>query len=192
MTPEEVKSQLAGDPTFDAWAEPKQLWFCGRVVSIQSTVESMKDTAYGALLAKLKSSLRKTVAALEPLRVEAIDYLAGGLPPPNMSRAMEELRAFDKTAERLRAMPVPVPVELASDAGGDPGSRRKWRNGMATAMTHELIQDAGVRVVKVEGSPSMKLMARVLDCLQRRRKPRKTDTARKRLSRSKGKIALKK
>ena len=82
-------------------------WFCGRVVDIQSAVERMKDPNYALLLAKLKSSLRKTLAALEPLYAEAVDYLAGGLPVPNMTHAMAELRAFEKTAERLLAMPKP-------------------------------------------------------------------------------------
>ena len=202
MTPAEVKSQLAGDPTYDVWVETKQLWFCGRVIDIHSTVESTKDPAYASLLAKLKSSLRKTIAALEPLHFEAVSYLAGGLPPPNMDHAMAELWEFKQTAKRLLAMPKPVLVELttATDddpwdpfaAGGDPGSRRKWRNGVATAMVHELIEDAGIKIVRVEGSLSMKLVARVLDCLQRRGKPRKSDAARKRLSRSFGEIRRKK
>jgi hypothetical protein len=199
MTPEEA---LAGDPTFDAWDETKQAWFCGRVVDIQSAVERMKDPNYALLLAKLKSSLRKTVAALEPLYAEAVDHLAGGLSFPNMTHAMAELRAFEKTAERLVTMPKPVLVELttASDddpwggvsAGGDRWSRSKWRNDVATAMVHELLVDAGVKIVKVMGSPSMKLAARVFDCLQRRGRPRKTETARKRLARPKGKNRLEK
>ena len=64
MTPAEVKSRLAGDPTFDMWDETKQLWFCGRVVDIQSAIESMKGPDYSVPLDKLKSSLRKTLAAL--------------------------------------------------------------------------------------------------------------------------------
>ena len=70
MTPAEAKSRLAGDPTFDLWDEAKQAWFCGRVVAIRSAIEGMKGPDYGALLAKLKSSLRKTIAALEPLDIE--------------------------------------------------------------------------------------------------------------------------
>ena len=78
-----------------------------------------------------------------------------------MNHAMAELRAFDKTAKRLLAMPKPELVELttATDddpwdrfaAGDDPGSRRKWRNDVATAMVHELIEDAGVKIVTSRG-----------------------------------------
>ena len=197
MTPAEVRSRLAGDPTFDLWDETKQLWFCGRVVDIHSAVESMKDPDYGVLLAKLKSSLRKTLAALEPLGGEAIDYLAGGLPDPNVNHAIAELRAFENTAKRLLAMPKPELLELttASDddpwggisAGADRWSRLKWRNDVATVMVHELVEESGVKIVTTMGSPSMRLVARVLDCLQRRGRPRKTETARKRLARPKGK-----
>ena len=115
---------------------------------------------------------------------------------------MAELRALDKTLKRLLAMPKPELGELttATDddpwdpfaAGADPGSRRKWRNDVATAMVHGLLVDAGVKIVKVEGSAPMILMSRVLDCLQQRRKPRKSDAARKRLSRSFGEIRRKK
>jgi hypothetical protein len=208
MTPAEVKFRLAGDPTYDMWDETKQLWFCGRVVEIQSEIESMKDPAYAGLLAKLKSSLRKTIAALGPLHFEAASYLAGGLPPPNMSNAMAELQAFEKTAKRLLDMPKPELFQLttATDddpwdlfaAGGDPGSRRKWRNGVATAMVRDLIEDAGVPIARTgksiysEGSPSMKLMARVFDCLDSKRTRRKTDTVVKRLVRTGGKKVAKK
>ena len=192
MTPAEAKSRLAGDPTFDLWDEAKQAWFCGRVVAIRSAIEGMRGPDYGALLAKLKSSLRKSIAALKPLELEAIDYLAEG----DMTGALVELTALEKTAKRLLAMPKPDHlIELMTKdgpecgySGGDgPGGRRKWRNGVVTAMVHELIEDAGVKIVKTMGSPSMKLMARVLDCLQRRGKPRKTETVRKRLARSRGK-----
>jgi hypothetical protein len=114
-----------------------------------------------------------------------------------VNHAMAELQAFEKTARRLLAMPKPDLVELttASDddpwggvsAGGDRWSRLKWRNDVATAMVHKLIKESNVKIVTVMCSPSMKLVARVLDCLQRRRKPRKTETARKRLARPKGK-----
>ena len=83
MTPAEVKSRLAGDPTFDMWDETKQQWFCGRVVDIHSAVESMKEPNYNVLLAKLKSSLRKTIAALGPLQhgrlstISPTDFQAG-------------------------------------------------------------------------------------------------------------------
>jgi hypothetical protein len=197
MTPEEVVSRLAGDPTYDMWDKTKQLWFCGRVVEIQSEIESMKDPAYAALLAKLKSSLRKTIAALGPLHFEAASYLAGGLPPPNMEHAIEELWALDKTAKRLLAMPKPNLIELTTatdddpwggvSAGGERSSRFKWRNDVATAMVHDLIEESDVKIVTTMGSPSMRLVARVLDCLQRRGRPRKTETARKRLARPKGK-----
>ena len=36
MTPAEVASRLAGEPTYDKWDEAKQQWFCGRVVDICS------------------------------------------------------------------------------------------------------------------------------------------------------------
>ena len=120
MTPAEVKSRLAGDRIFDLWDETKQLWFCGRVIDIHSAVEDFKDPDYAPLLAKLKSSLRKTVAALEPLRFEAVSYLAGGLPPPNMDHAMAELRALDKTLKRLLAMPKPELGELTTATDDDP------------------------------------------------------------------------
>ena len=98
---------------------------------------------------------------------------------------MAELRAFEKTAKRLLAMPKPDHlIELTTDpneepecgySGGDgPAGRRKWRNGVVTAMVHKLIEDAGVSIARTgksiysEGSPSMKLMARVLDCLDPR------------------------
>jgi hypothetical protein len=208
VTPAEAKSRLAGDPTFDLWDEAKQAWFCGRVVEIQSAAERLKDPDYGPSLARLKSSLRKTIAELGPLGGVAIDYLAGGLPFPNVSHAIAELQAFEKTAKRLLAMPKPVLTELTTatdddpwggvSAGGDPGSRRKWRNGVATAMVHELIEDAGVAIARTgksiysEGSPSMKLMARVLDCLDPKKRPRKTDTVLKRVVRTKGKKTPKK
>ena len=180
---------------------------CGR--HLFEIVESLKDPAYATPLAKLKSSLRKTIAALGPLHFEAADYLAGGLPPPNMNCAMEELRAFEKTAKRLLAMPKPELVELTTATGddpwdpfaadGDPGSRRRWRNSMATTMVHELMGDTGVAIAMTgrsiygEGSPSMKLMARVLDCLDPRKRRRTADTALKvRLSRTKGKLTAKK
>jgi hypothetical protein len=54
MTPAEVKARLASDPTFDMWDEAKQLWFCGRVVDIHSTIKDMKDPDYGPSLAKAK------------------------------------------------------------------------------------------------------------------------------------------
>jgi hypothetical protein len=208
VTPEEVASRLAGDPTYDMWDKTKQLWFCGRVVEIQSEIESMKDPAYAALLAKLKSSLRKTIAALGPLHFEAVSYLAGGFPFPNVDHAMAELWAFEKTARRLLAMPKPMLIELTtatdddpwdpSAAGGDPGSRRQWRNGVATAMVHQLIEDAGVAIAMTgksiysEGSPSMKLMARALDCLAPKKRRRKTDTVLRRVVRTRGKKAPKK
>ena len=202
MTPAEVRSKLAGNLTFDMWGETKQLWFSGRVVDIHSAVEGMKDPDYARLLAKLKSSLRKTLAALEPLKGEAIDYLAEGLPDPNGNHAVAELRAFKNTAARLLKMPKPELLELttASDddpwggvsAGGDRWSRLKWRNDVATAMVHELVAESGVKVVTTMGSPSMRLVARVLDCLQPRAASRKTETARKRLALPVGKSRRKK
>jgi hypothetical protein len=206
MTPEEVRSRLAGDRTFDLWDETKQLWFCGRVVDIQSAIEGMKGPDYGVLLARLKSSLRKTSLALKPLYVEAIDYLAGEL-NGDMTGALMELMALEKTAKRLLAMPRPDHlIELMTEdgpecgfSGGDgPGGRRKWRNAVVTAMAHELIEDAGVAIARTgksiysEGSPSMKLMARVLDCLDPKRRSRKTDTVLKRVVRTRGKKAPKK
>jgi hypothetical protein len=206
MTPVEVKSRLAGDPTFDLWDETKQLWFCGRVAAIHSAIKRMKGPGYSALLAKLKSSLRKTTAALEPFRIEVIDYLAEGL-NGDMTGAMMELMALERTAKRLLAMPKPDHlIELMTEdgpecgfsGGDDPGGRRKWRNGVVTAMVHELIEDAGVQISRTgksiysEGSPSMKLMARVLDCLDPRRGQRTTDTALRRVVRTRGKKALKK
>jgi hypothetical protein len=203
VTPAEAKSRLAGDPTFDLWDEAKQAWFCGRVVAIRSAIEGMKGPDYGALLAKLKSSLRKSIAALKPLELEAIDYLAEG----DMTGALIELMAFEKIAKRLLAMPKPDHlIELMTEdgpecgySGGDgPGGRRKWRNGVVTAMAHELIEDAGVAIARTgksiysEGSPSMKLMARVLDCLDPKKRPRKTDTVLKRVVRTKGKKTPKK
>ena len=151
------------------------MWFCGRVVDIQSAIESMKDPDYSAPLAKLKSSLRKSIAALESLGGEAIDCLAGGLPFPNVDHAVAELREFEKTAKRLLAMPKPASGRAydrlrtmtrgaAISAGGNPGGRRKWRNGVVTAIVHELIEDAGVAIARtgksiyIEGSPSMKLI----------------------------------
>jgi hypothetical protein len=192
MTPVEIKSRLAGDPTFDPWDETKQLWFCGRVVGIQSAIAGMKGPQYGALLAKLKSSLRKSIAALKPLDVEAIDYLAEG----DMTGALVELMAFEKTAKRLLAMPKPDHlIELMTEDGPECGysggddrwSWLKWRNDVTTQMVHELVKDAGVK-----GSLSMKLAARVLDCLQRRGKLRKPETIRKRLARPTGKNRRKK
>jgi hypothetical protein len=206
VTPAEAKSRLAGDPTFDTWNETKQAWFCGRVIEIQSAVERWRDPDYGPPLARMKSSLRKTLTELGPLGGVAIDYLLGL--PPNGDDAVVELRTFEKTAKRLLAMPKPVLPELTTaadddpwggvSAGGDPGSRRKWRNGVATAMVHQLIEDAGVLISRTgksfysEGSPSMKLMARVLDCLDPRKRRRATDTALKRIVRTRGKKALKK
>jgi hypothetical protein len=219
MTPAEVRSRLAGDPTFDAWNETKRQWFCGRVVDIQSALESMKGPNYSVRLKKLKSSLTKTLAALEPLGIEVIDYLAAGLPPPNMSRikylfeglpapsmdrAMADLAAFKNIAQRLLAMPKPDDlIELTTDpneepecgySGGDgPGGRRKWRNDVVTAMVHELIEGAGIAITRTgksiysEGSPSMKLMASVFDCLDPKKGRRKTDTVLKRVVRARGK-----
>lgn len=120
MTPTDVRSRLTGDPTFDVWDGTKQLWFCGRVVDIHSAVESMKDPDYRGLLAKLKSPLRKTIAALGPLQWEAIDYLADGLPQPNISNAIAELQAFSRTAERLLAMPKPELIVLTTASDDDP------------------------------------------------------------------------
>jgi hypothetical protein len=191
MTVDEAKAVLAGNPTFDTWDETKRAWFCGRVVLINSAIRGMKGPNYTAPLAKLKSSLRKTIAMLEPFGMEVVDYLAEGL-NADLSGALMELIAFKKTAKRLLAMPKPDRlIEFAGEvgySGGDgPGGRRKWRNDVATQMVHELIKESGVKIVTVMGSPSMKLVARVLDCLERRGKPRKTETARKRLARSKGK-----
>jgi hypothetical protein len=65
-------------------------------------------------------------------------------------------------------------------------------------MVHELIEDAGVPISRTgksvysEGSPSMKLMARVLDCLDPRKRQRKTDTVLKRVVRTRGKKPAKK
>jgi hypothetical protein len=203
VTPAEAKSRLAGDPTFDLWDEAKQAWFCGRVVAIRSAIEGMKGPDYGALLAKLKSSLRKSIAALKPLELEVIDYLAEG----DMTGGLVESMALDKTTKRLLAMPKPDHlIELMTKdgpecgySGGDgPGGRRKWRNGMVTAMVYELIEDAGVPISRTgksiysEGSPSMKLMARVLDCLDPRKRRRTTDTALNRVVRTRGKKASKK
>jgi hypothetical protein len=188
VTPAEVASRLAGDLTFDLWDEAKQAWFCGRVVAIRSAIEGMKGPDYGALLAKLKSSLRKSIAALKPLELEAIDYLAEG--------GLMELMVLDKTTKRLLAMPKPDHlIELMTEDGPECGysggddrwSRLKWRNDVATQMVHELVKDASVK-----GSPSMKLAARVLDCLQRRGRLRKPETIRKRLARPIGKNRRKK
>jgi hypothetical protein len=224
MTPTEVRSKLADDRTFNLWDETKQLWFCGRVADIHSALESMKGPDYSVRLKKLKSSLRKALAALDAFGVEVIDYLAEGLPPPNMSRikylveglpapsmdrAMADLQAFENTAKRLLAMPKPDHlIELATDpneepecgySGGDgPGGRRKWRNDVVTAMVHKLIEDADVKIARTgksiysEGSPSMKLMARVFDCLDGRKRRRKTNTVLKRIVRTKGKKPSKK
>jgi hypothetical protein len=209
MTPADVRSRLTGDPTFDMWDETKQLWFCGRVADIHLALESMKGPDYSVRLKKLKSSLRKTLAALDAFGVEVIDYLAEGLPAPSMDRAMADLRAFENTAKRLLAMPKPDHlIELATDpneepecgySGGDgPGGRRKWRNDVVTAMVHQLIEEAGVAVTRTgksiysEGSPSMKLMARVFDCLDGRKRRRKTNTVLKRIVRTKGKKPSKK
>jgi hypothetical protein len=205
MTPDAAKSRLAGDPTFDAWDDAKQAWFCDRVIDILAAVEEMRDPNTRVPLAKLKSSLRKTLKDLEPIAGEVVDYLAGGLPFPNLSRALEQLRAFEELAKRMLAMPKPPLVELTTaldedndgpSAGDDPGSRRKWRNDVATQMIHQLIEDAGVEITRTgksiysEGSPSMKLMARVFDCLDGRK--RKTDTVVKRLVRTRGKKPSKK
>jgi hypothetical protein len=195
MTPEEVASRLVGDPTFDLWDEAKQAWFCRRVVDIESSIKRMKGPDYSAPLVKLKSSLRKTIAALEPLYVQAVDYLAEGL-NGDMTGSMMELREFENTAKRLRAMPKPDHlIELMTEDGPECGysggddrwSRLKWRNDVATQMVHELVKDVGVK-----GSPSMKLAARVLDCLQRRGRLRKPETIRKRLARPIGKNRRKK
>ena len=208
MTPKEVASRLAGDPTFDMWDETKQLWFCGRVIFIYSAIEGMKSPDYNVQLAKLKSSVRKTIAALDAFGMEISEYLAEGH-NGDLFGGMAELRAFERTAKRLLAMPKPCPlIELAIDpseepeyghSGGDgPGGQRKWRNGVVTAMIHKLIEDAEVKIARTgksiysEGSPSMKLMARVLDCLDPQKRRRKTDTVLKRLVRTRGKKAPKK
>jgi hypothetical protein len=207
VTPDVVKSRLAGDPTFDAWDEVKQTWFCDRVVDIHARVEGMKDPSYRVPLAQLKSSLRKTLKTLKPVTGEVADYLAGGLPFPNLSRGYEQVRTLEELANRILAMPKPPLVELTTaldedndgpSAGDDPGSRRKWRNDVATQMVHQLLKDAGVEIARTgesiysEGSPSMKLMARVFDCLDGRKRRRKTDTVVKRLVRTRGKTPPKK
>ena len=200
MTPDAVKSRLAGDPTFDRWDPTKQLWFCGRVVFIHSAIGNMKGPNYTVPLTKLKSSLRKTLKDLEPIAGEVADYLAGD---------QIQLWAFKNLAKRLLAMPTPDHlIELATDpgeepevgySGGDgPGGRRKWRNAVVTEMVHALIEAAGVSIARTgksiysEGSPSMKLMARVFDCLDGRKRTRKTDTIVKRIVRTKGKKPSKK
>jgi hypothetical protein len=195
VTPAEAKSRLAGDPTFDLWDEAKQAWFCGRVVAIRSAIEGMKGPDYGALSAKAKSSLRKSIAVLKPLEIEAIDYLAEGL-NGDMTGALVELTTLKRTAKRLLAMPKPDHlIELMTEDGPECGysggddrwSRLKWRNDVATQMVHELIKDAGVK-----GSLSMKLAARVFDCLRRRGRLLKSETVRKRLARPTGKNRRKK
>jgi hypothetical protein len=165
-------------------------------VDIQSAIKRMKGPDYGAPLVKLKSSVRKTIAALEPLGGEAIDYLDGApvdplpgvLPRFNVDGLME-LQTFGRTARRLLAMPKPDHlIELVIDpgeepacgySGGDgPGGRRKWRNAVVTAMVHQLIENANIPISRTgksiysEGSPSMKLMACVLDCLDPRKRRR--------------------
>jgi hypothetical protein len=206
MTPAEVALRLTGDPTYDLWDETKQLWFCGRVADIHSAIKRMKGPDYSAPLAKLKSSLRKTLADLKPLYVEAIDYLAEGH-NGDMTGASTELMALEKTAKRLLAMPKPDHLielmmkdgpECGYSGGDGPGGRRQWRNGVVTAMVYELVEDAGVVIARTgksvysEGSPSMKLMARILDCLDPRKRRRKTDTALKRVVRTRGKKPFKK
>ena len=94
-------------------------WFCGRVVDIHSAVEGMKDPDYSALLARLKSSLRKTLAALEPLGVEA-SRLSRRRTSVNMNGAMMELRALERTAKRLLAMPKPDHDRATTDPDEDP------------------------------------------------------------------------
>jgi hypothetical protein len=192
MTPKEVASRLAVNSTYDMWDETKQLWFCRRVVDIRSTIAGMKGPDYGDLLAKLKSPLRKITAALKPLEIEAIDYLAEG----DMTGALVELTALKRTTKRLLAMPKPDHlIELMTEdglecgysGGDDRWSRLKWRNDVATQMVHELVKDAGVK-----GSLSMKLAARVFDCLRRRGRLLKSETARKRLARPTGKNRRKK
>jgi hypothetical protein len=192
MTPKEVASRLAVNSTYDMWDETKQLWFCRRVVDIRSTIAGMKGPDYGDLLAKLKSPLRKITAALKPLEIEAIDYLAEG----DMTGALVELTTLKRTAKRLLAMPKPDHlIELMTEDGPECGysggddrwSRLKWRNDVATQMVHELIKDAGVK-----GSLSMKLAARVFDCLRRRGRLLKSETVRKRLARPTGKNRRKK
>jgi hypothetical protein len=207
MTPEEVKSRLAGDPSYDMWDEEKQLWFCERVVGLRSVVGGMKGPDYSAPLAKLKSSLRKAIAAEDCFGIEIIEYVADD---GDISRAIMELQVFRKMAERLLAMPKPEHmIELTAtgetepscgySGGGDtPGGRRAWRNGVVTEMVHELIESAGIAVTRTgksiysEGSPSMKLMVRVFDCLDPRTRRRTTDTVLKRIVRTRGKKVPKK
>ena len=93
----------------------------------------------------------------------------------------------------IELRPIRTRTPECGYSGGDgPGSRRKWRNGVVTAMVHELVEDAGVEIARTgksillsEGSPSMKLMACVLDCLDPRKRRRKTETALKRVARPK-------
>jgi hypothetical protein len=206
MTPPEVRSRLAGDPTFDLWDETKQQWFCGRVIDIHLAVENMKGPDTSVRLAKLKSSVRKTIAALDAFSMEVSEYLGGG----DLLGGMMELRALERTTKRLLVMPRPDHmIELAGEygySGGDgPGGRRKWRNGVVTEMVHQLIEDAGVAIARTgksvsrtgkapnsEGSPSMKLLARVLDCLNPRKRRRTASTALSRVVRTKGKLTPKK
>jgi hypothetical protein len=204
MTAEEVKSRLAGDPTFDMWDETKQLWFCGRVIDTHLAVENMKGPDYSVRLAKLKSSARKTIAALDGFSMEVSEYLGGS----DLFGGMAELRALERTARRLLAMPRPDHmIELAGEygySGGDgPGGRRKWRNGVVTEMVHQLIEEARVAISRTgksarrtgkfgEGSPSMKLIARVFDCLDPRKRDRSADAALYRVARTRGKLTPKK
>ena len=73
-----------------------------------------------------------------------------------------ELQTFNRTAERLLAMPKPAPVRTYDRPGRRPGvgvrqaairwSRRKWRNDVATVMVHELIEESGVTIVRTMGT----------------------------------------
>jgi hypothetical protein len=113
-----------------------------------------------------------------------------------MTGALVELTALKRTTKRLLAMPKPDHlIELMTEdglecgysGGDDRWSRLKWRNDVATQMVHELVKDAGVK-----GSLSLKLAARVFDCLQRRGRLLKSETVRKRLARPTGKNRRKK
>ena len=212
MTPAEVRSRLAGDPTFDLWDETKQQWFCGRVIDIHSAVENMKDPDYQRPVGQAKIISTENHRGAGAFSMEVSEYLGGG-PHLTTDHAMMELRALERTTKRLLAMPRPDHmIELATESdpwairGGDgPGGRRKWRNGVVTEMVHQLIEDAGVAIARTgksvsrtgkapnsEGSPSMKLIARVLDCLNPRKRRRTASTALSRVVRTKGKLTPKK
>jgi hypothetical protein len=156
---------------------------------------------------RLRSSSCAHDARGSEIPVEIIEYVADD---GDISRAIMELQAFRKMAERLLAMPKPEHmIELTAtgdtepscgySGGGDtPGGRRAWRNAVVTEMVHELIESAGVAVTRTgksiysEGSPSMKLMVRVFGCLDPRTRPRTTDTVLKRIVRTRGKKVPKK